>query len=48
MIAGSAAEYHYPPDLDDERKVEAKRRTADHVLHPILLAAGLKVSESAC
>jgi hypothetical protein len=39
MIPGSVAEYHYLSDLDNGRTVEAKRRTSEHVVHPILLVA---------
>jgi hypothetical protein len=39
MIPDSEGECQYLADREDRRTVESKRRAADHVLHPYLLAA---------
>jgi hypothetical protein len=39
MIPDSKEEYQYLVDREDRRTVESKRRAADHVLRPFLLAA---------
>jgi hypothetical protein len=39
MVPDSEEEHQHLVDREDRRTVESKRRAADHVLHPFLLAA---------